>query len=492
MSYIQDFQKKNKLKEDVIMIIKKLKAEGQNQFVFTVTPNIGLLRVKNTDGSLEVLVLTLSNKDLMDNTERLSLISIESEVKYIGGNQIFDEIIHEVPRWSKMEKKYIITESTLVYYDFQKDNFRIQKSNINLDKNSIQESNPNDLPSLKKKVLIIDDSKVIQKLLNNIIESSPEFEVCGVADRPSKAREFIELNPPDLITLDIFMPEMTGVEFLKQYLVHKRIPTILISSLGAIEGPLVMEGLTFGAQTYVQKPSMENFDETKIEILEKLKILSQMKSKKIGQNISAKPVSSNLNENNFNNYEGIITIGSSTGGTQALQEVLTVMPPNIPPIIIVQHIPEVFSKALADRLNQLCPFEVVEAHDGEEIHPNKVYIAPGGKQMKVTNYLGKKIIRVNNDPPLNRFRPSVDYLFESLVDFISPKMVAVILTGMGKDGAQGLLKLKQSGAQTLAQDEETSIVYGMPREAIEIGAADGGTPIHLMAQEIIKKYNSRK
>jgi two-component system chemotaxis response regulator CheB len=280
------------------------------------------------------------------------------------------------------------------------------------------------------------------------------------------------------------MPEMNGVEFLKTYLGAKKIPTVMISSVSMNEGPLVMEALSSGASTYIQKPSIDKIKDLKEEIIEKLVAVANSSCTK---NYKFKMLGKqNLQ---FKHFDGMIAIGSSTGGTQALQEIFVNLPDNIPPIVVVQHIPAVFSKALADRLNELCAFTVKEAIDGEFLEKNTIYIAPGGKQMRILKRGEEKRIEVNDDPPMNRFQPSVDYMFNTLPQLEEDNLIGVILTGMGKDGAKGLLNLKECGAMTIAQDEESSVVFGMPKEAIAIGAANRVVSLDDMPNILIEEFN---
>ncbi len=281
------------------------------------------------------------------------------------------------------------------------------------------------------------------------------------------------------------MPEMNGVEFLRSYLAQTGIPVVMISSVSVKEGPLVMEALSLGALTYIQKPSVDKLETLGPPILETLENLSRHHHK------ISKPICTKTRLN-FNDKDGLIVIGSSTGGTQALQRVFTELPDLIPPIVVVQHIPAVFSKALADRLNSLTRFEVKEAVDEEILAENNIYIAPGGKHLKLIQKGVDSYLKVTDDAPINRFKPSVDYLFDSVKEIRVKKVVGVILTGMGKDGAQGLLGLKKDGHKTIAQDEETSIVFGMPKEAIKIGATDIIRPIDKIAEEIVIQYNKIK
>ncbi len=316
------------------------------------------------------------------------------------------------------------------------------------------------------KVLIVDDSKTIRNLLKKVFQSAEGINVVATAEKPSEVEALINEHKPDVITLDIHMPEMTGVDLLKIIGPKYNIPTIMVTSISIEEGPLVLEALENGAFDYVQKPDISKLNDVAKELVNKVKAAAQTKNSygqlnKLGTN----PVKE------FNK-DSMVVIGSSTGGTNALKDILTKFPSEIPPVLIVQHIPPVFSKAFADRMNSLCPFLVKEAEDGEQIKDNTVYVAPGGRQMKPIQKGGLYYIEINDDAPVNRFKPSVDYMFSHVKEFIKRKhIVSVILTGMGKDGASEMLRLKEAGALTIAQNEESCVVFGMPREAIRIGAA---------------------
>lgn len=398
-----------------------------------------------------------------------------TEFRFIGNSALLDKLLSlNLKLNSKLKNKVIINDKIEVWFFPNEGKIRI----------------PNNTPAVSsapkvKRVLIIDDSPVIQKLLCKVIESSDKFVVSGMANCPSEAKKIIESDPPDLITLDIHMPEMTGVDFLKSYLKYKNIPVMMISSVSISEGPLVMEALSNGASTFIQKPSLGELSVVAPQIIEKLESLGEVKKIFNGVKTSKTSIL-------FSKFDGLIAIGSSTGGTQALEVLFTSMPDNIPPIVVVQHIPAVFSKALADRLNNLCKFEVKEGCDGDLLKANTVYIAPGGKQMKVAKRGPEQRIIVNDSPPVNRFRPSVDYLFNGLLEIQEKNLTAVILTGMGSDGAQGMLQLFKNGAHTIAQDEASCVVYGMPRAAIELGAASRIVSIEKMAETIILEHNKHK
>ena len=339
----------------------------------------------------------------------------------------------------------------------------------------------------KFKVLVIDDSKTIRNILNKIFSSDPAFLVCAMAEKPSDVEALIIKHRPDVITLDIHMPEMDGVTLLKQISPKYNIPTVMISSISMAEGPLVLEALENGAVDYIQKPEVSEIEKVTPLILEKVKTAARANMTKAMKRKTDKAVQ----VSGQCDLQSLIILGSSTGGTEAIREIITALPNQIPPMLIVQHIPAVFSAAFAKRMNDLCPFEVKEAEDGDEVLANRVLIAPGGKQMKFILKNGKKYVEINDDDPVNRFKPSVDYLFFSISKNLYTHTVAVILTGMGKDGAQGMLKLHEQGVRTIAQDEYSSVVFGMPKEAIAIGAADYVEPLGEIADRIVQLTHER-
>lgn len=342
----------------------------------------------------------------------------------------------------------------------------------------------------KLKILIVDDSKTIRTILSRIFNSDPMFEVCAMAERPSEVEGLILKHKPDVITLDIHMPEMDGVTLLKQIAPKYSIPTVMISSISMAEGPMVLEALENGAIDYIQKPEMSEIESVTPLIIEKVKTAAMANISKSSRNRNAKiEQTKHLSDTN-----ALIVLGSSTGGTEAIREILTALPDQIPPMLIVQHIPAVFSAAFAKRMNDLCPFEVKEAENGDEVRINRVLIAPGGQQMKMVVKNGKPFVEINDDAPVNRFKPSVDYLFFSVASNLYTHTVAVILTGMGKDGAKGMLELRNKGVRTIAQDEFSSVVFGMPKEAIAIGAAEHVEPLCDIAEKLtlLTKEKSRQ
>jgi two-component system chemotaxis response regulator CheB len=331
----------------------------------------------------------------------------------------------------------------------------------------------------KIKVLVVDDSATIRQILEKVLSAEPLIEVIGSLANPLEVDAFVQKNRPDVMTLDIHMPEMDGVTLLKKMIPKYRIPTIMISSISKEEGPQVLEALDAGAIDYFQKPSLKDIDQVGKAIIESVKLAAQAKVRSWGTERKTKVQSRAINS------EALIVIGSSTGGTEALRAIFESLPREIPPVLVVQHIPAVFSKALAERLDTLCEFEVKEAEDNDLVKKNRVLIAPGGKQMSVVRRGDELRIRITDDEPVNRHKPSVDYLFQSVADLDCPHLVGIILTGMGADGARGLKKIFDQGARTIAQDQATSVVWGMPREAAAMGGAEYVLPLGQVAERLM-------
>ncbi len=341
------------------------------------------------------------------------------------------------------------------------------------------------------KVMIIDDSRPIRLALRRLIEEDKGFTVVAEAADPFEAMEHRKTIKPDVITLDINMPKMDGITYLKKYIHSDPVPTILITGYSLGESGPVFDGLENGAFDYLEKPSFAEMAGYGERIREMVRAAAGAKQKKFSaQFVSAKEFIS-AGDSDIKNT--LIAIGASTGGTEAIKQVLTMLPANVPPIVIVQHIPALFSNAFAQRLNTLCAFSVKEAEHGDELLPGCAFVAPGGHQMRIKTVAGSMRIEITEDPPMNRFRPSVDYLFESVKKAKEKReslhIVAALLTGMGADGAQGLLSLKNVGAETMAQDEKTCVVFGMPREAILLGAANHVAPLDGIAKLITHSIN---
>lgn len=342
----------------------------------------------------------------------------------------------------------------------------------------------------KIKVLIVDDSKTIRDLLFKVLSQDPRMEVVGQAEDPLKAELLLPTAKPDVITLDVHMPRMTGVQWLKTLIPKYKLPVVMITSLELKDGNEVFEAMELGAIDYIQKPSMSDLSSVTPLIREKVASAAFAKVRLPSQRKKIIPTNTLLNSS-FDPHL-VIAIGSSTGGTEALKEVLTALPKNIPPIVIVQHIPPVFSRAFAERMNSLCPFEVKEAESGDALHSNRVLIAPGGKQMKVKKKTSGLFVEVNDDPPMTRHKPSVDYLFQSVAESIGKRAMGVILTGMGSDGTNGLMRMKEKGSVTLSQDEESCVVYGMPKSAWESGASQLQVPLEEVAIRLTQLWSSKK
>jgi two-component system chemotaxis response regulator CheB len=338
------------------------------------------------------------------------------------------------------------------------------------------------IQSRKRKILIVDDSVTIRKLLRQIFSRDPELEVVAEAGLPSQVEGLIKTHRPDVITLDIGLPEMNGVELLQKYLPAYSIPTVMISALSQSESPLVLKSLESGAVDYIQKPVHEQLSELAPLIIEKVKTASHARVRRYRGRV-ANTALGNLRT------DVLVAIGSSTGGTEAVCDVLSCLPKNIPPIVITQHIPAVFSAAFAKRLNDFCPFEVREAKDGDHLVPGLALIAPGGLQMGVEKRGGNLRVYVRDDAPVNRHKPSVDYLFDSVVKAVGEKAIGVILTGMGADGAKGLARMRAAGAFTIGQDEATCVVYGMPRAAMKEDAVVEQLPLEQIGPRLIEKLS---
>ncbi|MFK7826066.1 MAG: chemotaxis-specific protein-glutamate methyltransferase CheB [Oligoflexales bacterium] len=328
------------------------------------------------------------------------------------------------------------------------------------------------------KVLIVDDSKTIRTLIETTLKSDSEIEIIGSARDPIEAMEIIKRQKPDVITLDIKMPRMDGITFIKEYISKNFFPTILISSLNPKELEGTIEGLLLGAFHYLEKP--KNTREAADFEIELRQVLKHAHRFNLNSGSSAKLSKDSLGRISFPSRtckNSLVAIGASTGGVQALQKVIENFSRDIPPVVVVLHIPGSFSRALAERWNEEFTFSVQEAEDNDKLEPGTIYLAPGGYQMKIKDIGDKLIIKLSDDPPVNRFKPSVDFTFFSLSKITSKKMVGVLLTGMGEDGAKGLLDLKSKGYLTIAQDEKTSTVYGMPKAAAELGAAKEILPL---------------
>lgn len=346
----------------------------------------------------------------------------------------------------------------------------------------------------KIKVLIIDDSAVIRHLLTEIINDEPDMEVVGSAQDPIFAMAKIRSTKPDVITLDVEMPRMDGLTFLGELMKSDPIPVVMVSSLTHNGCETTLRALELGAVDYVTKPSIDISSGVVGlggEIVAKVRAAASAKVRRT--NGRQQPVTSqaafagktSLDTNRMSTTDRIIAIGASTGGTQAITEVITALPPAVPGIVIVQHMPPVFTKSFADRLNSLSSIDVKEAANGDRVLRGTALIAPGDKHMAVKRNGAMYYVEIMDGPPVNFVRPAVDVLFRSVALHAGKNAVGVILTGMGEDGARGLKEMKEAGAYTVAQDEATSVVYGMPKKALEMGGVDKVAPLNDVARTIL-------
>jgi two-component system chemotaxis response regulator CheB len=327
----------------------------------------------------------------------------------------------------------------------------------------------------KIRVLNVDDSALMRQVLASLLAKDPEIEVIGSAPDPYVAREKIKTLNPDVITLDVEMPRMDGITFLEKLMRGHPMPVVMVSSLTEAGCQTTLRALELGAVDFITKPKIdlrEGMDEVAQDLIAKVKAAASanMKREALGVRREAKPLTSGSAM--IKTTDTIIAIGSSTGGTEAVKDVLEVLPPNTPPVLITQHMPERFTKTWADRMNGLCRISVKEAEDGDSVLPGHALVAPGGYHMALERSGARYTVRINQDPPVNRHRPSVDVLFASVARYAGANAVGVILTGMGGDGAKELLTMKQAGAFTIAQDEASCVVFGMPKEAIKLGGVD--------------------
>ena len=339
----------------------------------------------------------------------------------------------------------------------------------------------------RTKVLIVDDSALIRSMLREIISQFPDFEVVGAAPDPYVARDMIKQLNPDVLTLDVEMPRMDGLDFLEKLMRLRPMPVVMISSLTEKGAEVTMRALELGAIDFVTKPkaaSTLELEQYAEEIAEKLRTAARAK---IRARSSTPPVSAEKPKVKalFSTSEKVICIGASTGGTEALKEVLMRMPSDSPGIVIAQHMPPGFTRSFAERLNRLCDLHVVEAKGGERVLPGHVFIAPGDDHLLLKRSGANYVTELSKAPQVNRHRPSVDVLFNSAAESAGQNAVGVILTGMGRDGAQGLLAMRNAGSFTIAQDEQSCVVYGMPKEAVNIGAVERSIALDKIAEELL-------
>jgi len=351
----------------------------------------------------------------------------------------------------------------------------------------------------KINVLIVDDSALVRQILTEILNSDPGIEVVGYAQDPIIARDKIKRLNPDVITLDVEMPKMDGVTFLRNLMRLRPMPVVMISSLTEKGADITLEAMEIGAVDFIAKPKIdvkEGLDDYKDEILTKVKMAAKAKVRayddsplrkmSVDPKLDADAVITKKSRKHFKTTDKLIAIGASTGGTEAIRDVLAMMPPDAPGIVISQHIPEAFSEPFAKRMNTVSAMTVYEAQDGQQILRGHVYIAPGNRHLVVERSGAQYVCRLNDGPPVNRHKPSVDVMFRSVAQNVGPNAIGAILTGMGDDGARGLLEMKEAGAPTMAQDEASSVVWGMPGEAVKMGAADDELDLLAITPRLLK------
>jgi len=337
---------------------------------------------------------------------------------------------------------------------------------------------------MKTKVLICDDSALIRSVMSEIVSSQPDMEVVGVAPDPLVARELIKQTNPDVLTLDVEMPKMDGLDFLEKLMRLRPMPVVMVSSLTERGSEITLRALELGAVDFVTKPKISiqsGMREYTEMIVEKIRAAANARVKPRQVAPSGAPrgeVTLPQIRNPLTSSEKLIIIGASTGGTEAIKDFLTQMPSDCPGILITQHMPEGFTRSFAKRLDGLCKISVKEAESGERILPGHAFIAPGHSHLLLARSGANYVTQLDQGPPVNRHRPSVDVLFNSAAACAGKNAVGVILTGMGKDGALGMLEMKKAGAYNFAQDEASCVVFGMPREAIAVGATDEVGGLH--------------
>lgn len=351
----------------------------------------------------------------------------------------------------------------------------------------------------KIKVLIVDDSAVVRQTLTSIFNSDPAIEVIATAADPIFAAKKIQKEVPDVITLDVEMPRMDGLTFLRKIMGQHPLPVVIISSLTETGTETGIKALEYGAVEIITKPQMNTkqfIEESRIKLCDAVKAaaharISRRKAPaemKVEPKFTADAILPKVSHHNLTTTTDIVvSVGASTGGTDALQVFLKALPPDTPGIVIVQHMPEHFTRSFANRLNELCKISVKEAENNDSVIRGRALIAPGNHHMLLKRSGARYYVEIKDGPLVNRHRPSVDVLFRSTARYAGKNAIGIIMTGMGDDGARGLLEMKEEGALTIAQDEKSCVVFGMPHEAIKLNAADKILPLDKIANEVYKR-----
>ncbi|NOX68920.1 MAG: chemotaxis response regulator protein-glutamate methylesterase [Gammaproteobacteria bacterium] len=352
----------------------------------------------------------------------------------------------------------------------------------------------------KIRVLVVDDSALMRTILSELLNSDPEIEVVGTAMDAYAARDKIKALNPDVLTLDIEMPKMDGLSFLSNLMRLRPMPVVMVSSLTEKGAAVTMQALNLGAVDFVSKPKIDlahSIEDYALEITDKVKAAAVARIGTLLRNGQRpdglhKSVSANHPKavpaagRKYSTTDKIIAIGASTGGTEAIKEVLVAMQPDCPGVVITQHIPPVFSRSFAKRMNQCSSLIVCEAEDGQAIRPGHAFVAPGDRHLLVVSDGAHYRCKLDDGPLVNRHKPAVDVLFDSVAENVAGDAVGIILTGMGRDGAKGLRRMHESGAETIAQDEQSSVVWGMPKAAVEEGGVDRILPLEQIAENIME------
>jgi two-component system chemotaxis response regulator CheB len=352
----------------------------------------------------------------------------------------------------------------------------------------------------KIKVLIVDDSRMIRDVLTDILRDQPDIEVVGGAADAFEARDMIRDLKPDVLTLDVEMPKMNGLEFLDKLMRAKPMPVVMISSFTGTGSDVTFRALELGAVEFVTKPKLneQTPDDYGRMIADKIRAAKSARLRSprragpedtvsIPALVAKKPVPRGVKTS-----DRLIVVGASTGGTEAIREFLVNMPQDCPGIVIVQHMPENFTRMFAERLDGLCQIHVKEAEHNDPILPGHAYIAPGGKHLWVKRDEGQLLAKLSTEPPMNLHRPSVDFLFLSAAKFVGADAIGVLMTGMGRDGAKGMVEMKKAGAWNIAQDEATSVIFGMPREAIELDAVHEVAPLGRLRERALARITKKE
>lgn len=346
----------------------------------------------------------------------------------------------------------------------------------------------------KIRVLVVDDSALIRRLLTDMLNSAPDIEVVGTAPDPLIARDKIKSLEPDVLTLDVEMPRMDGITFLRNLMRLRPMPVVMVSTLTEQGAEVTLEALELGAVDFVTKPKLDvtrALGDYVDELTAKVRAAAMAKVRRLVNLETPQPLHSSDTviprrpPQHLRTTEQIIAIGASTGGTEAIKSVLMGMPRDAPGIVIAQHIPPGFSAAFAERMNRVTPLNVKEAEDGDVVMPGHAFVAPGDRHLMLVRDGARYVCRLNDGEPVNRHRPSVDVLFRSVLQSAGSNAVAALLTGMGADGAACLLEMCEAGLHTIAQDEETSVVWGMPGEAVKRGAARETLPLNDIASHLL-------